>query len=424
MPLKYTLSNVLPSPTKGGQRKEGIYRLFSLLQFYSVIIILYILSRILFYFTNTLEEHWVELLVIPIALLLLLLVSIIAIMIKIKQSYVPKQKAGIYLQLYDGIKVLFYIVLSVLITEFKVLDEDYVESGKQVNLFWLAAELAIILWPTILALHTKIAHLVTLIFYFIYSYFRLLGFQQTDNVDASFWLIKFVPLLIYIYRFRLYEESTRIDKKKQNEQRKFANTVLNLLPEGIAIVDADGLKYVNNSMRTILRVKDEECLKALEALENRQFVDENANNVKKSFSALPEGQKVRNSFFKGFDLPVIPGSRMLDENLKANMARDAELAKERPPTPPATSGEILTKPKVSKKPMNMLTVSTSKSKSLNYKAIMESETHDIIDVIDEKNTRPSVIVHRDDNFDHLNNSAEEDSQNGKRLYYVCVKSIL
>jgi len=306
------------------KKREDIFKLEALFQYFAIFIGLYIISRIVYYFTNSDEEDWVSIIIIPITLLLVTLIFMIATLMRIRRLQVTKNQTKHYIYYFDAMKALISGVLTIIVMEFKLLDKKF-QSLESTPLFWLSAELALITWPTILSLQTKILNIFVLAFHFLYLYIRFEGFQ-IEVLEASFWLAKIIPLIFYTYKLKINEKSKENDKSKQKEERKFASKVLNILPEGVAIVDETGLQYMNDSMRTIMRVKDDQCLETLYFLENIQYYDDSNNSglhrksatsshelTKKNDLALKRGDS-RSPIFARFGHPIFKFSEK--ENLK------------------------------------------------------------------------------------------------------------
>lgn len=295
------LSNFLPGPSKPTEnfnKRDGIYKINALFYFFYLYIILSIINRGVNYFLDSDYENSISLIVAPIGIFLVIICIMIIVTFQLRRLKIPKQKSRRYLRYFDIIKILIYGILVITVMESRLQDFSTVKDKTSEDMFWLASEISLLTLVTFFSLNKKTSNLLVIIFYFVYSYMRMQGYLA-EEVEASFYFVKVLPFAIYIYKLKLFEEKTQENKTKQHEERKFASRVLNLLPEGVAIIDDKGLKYMNNSMRTIMRVKDDQCFDALCDLENRQFVGQLSTSslLKKSFSESSHKVKGNGYFF-------------------------------------------------------------------------------------------------------------------------------
>jgi len=295
--------------------------------------------------------------------------------LRVQKLQIPKEKANHYELYFDCIKVIVYVIITVVIMEFQQATWNINENVTTERMFWLCAELTIIVWPTILSLQTRILNIFIIVFHFTYLYFRIEGYDVAI-IEASFWFAKTIPIGIYMYKLKSFEETSQHSKTKQKEERKLASTVLNLLPDGVAIVDSSGLQYMNDSMRTIIRVKDDQVLDTIFSLENTQFIDDmnNSKVMQKSFSSSYEINKVhQKSSLRGE--PKVPS--LFSKLDAAPRKSSGENLKER------KSDELVSHPsKLSKKPSSNATPPPKKaqekspafkSKTFNFKSGSDKE---------------------------------------------------
>jgi len=370
-------------------KKEDIFKLETLFQYFTVLILIYMISRLVYYFTTSEEDDWVLIITIPIAILLITLIIMIVVSLRIRRLCFTKNKINRYIYYFDMIKALIYGVITVVLIEFKLLDPNFKTKEATTPLFWLSAELAIIVWPTILSLQTKIMNIFVLAFHFLYIYLRFEGFK-IEVIEAGFWFVKVFPLIFYLYKLKMKEKNKENDKTKQKEERKFASKVLNILPEGVAIVDETGLQYMNDSMRTIMRVKDDQCLETLFTLENTQYNDENNTSgvIKKSVTSSHEITK-RNEL----------GLRRGDSRSPSIFARLGETGFKFPENSKSSSPTRLTKRSTNSLiPKNVTEkIILTKAKSLNYKPIGVSDIK--VDLEFEGKTKNSPLIDRKDDYE-------------------------
>ena len=405
-------------------KTEQFYKLEAFFHYLYVFIILYIANRVFYYFNNPVYRNWVILTTAPIGVLILIFFVMILICFKIRRSKSKHEKISKNPWSLDFLKVSIYIIITVVILEVRLQDMDLIKEKSLYVMFWLSSELALLTWPTILSLETKLANVVILLFNFVYIYVRMHGYQ-VQIVESSFYFVKIIPLMIYLYKLRIFEEAKRQAKEKQKEERKLAAKVLSLMPEGIAIIEQDGLKYANNSMRTILRVKENECLEALFGLENTQFVDDstllsglpkkshtlpnNTTNKKRRLSHCTINLKQEDSRLKFPSLEKF-------ENLEAKIKELRDKAKN---DPDADVDEVAMSPLrlIRNETSRKLANTTSKIRLINSKNIVESSSVSEIPEVNIVDMQKISIDPKED-IEEGNSIFKEDgemSDNGKTI---------
>jgi hypothetical protein len=85
----------------------------------------------------------------------------------------------------------------------------------------------------------------------VYSFVRFEAYNNS-KINGVLMIFKIIPILIYLVHHNLYQaHSIEIDKKNQSET-KLSKKILDLLPEGVAVLDRSGLLWTNSALQTIL----------------------------------------------------------------------------------------------------------------------------------------------------------------------------
>lgn len=289
------------------QKREDLYTLDALFVCYLILSCLFIVNQIVSYFTTSELSGEYMILFIPIGLLLIFISVTYALKVKVFKLSFDKEKYPRYILRFDLLKAGAYIIFSLIIIESRLLQISLKSDSTFDYGRWLVFELELITLPALMSMQTPAIRISLIVLQFLYCYLRMESWSN-DVANAAFFFAKIFPVVFCLYKFCIFEEILRKDKGKQAEDRKFASKILDLLPEGVAIIDENGLKYNNNSLRSILRVKDNGCLEALFKLENKEYVEiSSENGVKRGQSYTPSTQfdmgkhdalDAKNSFLK------------------------------------------------------------------------------------------------------------------------------
>jgi len=274
------------------QKTKDPYNVQSLFQCYSILISLFIIEQLIRYFVYPRTEHRNLLIFIPIGALSLLLIFLYCLKNAAFRSHLEKSDKKRNIIYFDFLKVVIYLIFSVVLIESRVFEAQLRQSEIFQTGFWVSVDFLLISKPAFIFLQNSISKLGLIIFQFLYSYLRLSSWE-IETLRTSFIAVKIILLIICLQNFVFFDDKIPFKKNVQISEKKFSPKVLDILPEGVAIVDENGLLYHNNSLETILRVKTNDCFNALQNLENKEYVKSSIPHhlIKRVFSFDPQKQK-------------------------------------------------------------------------------------------------------------------------------------